>query len=237
MARQARLVIPNQVHFVKQVGHNFQEICKTNEDAKRLRTIIAETLPLFEVALHGFLISTSEFYLLLSPQNETAISGFVQAISRKYVPYFNQKHARSGSLWNGRFLCTIVEVAHYGLDVVLYMNEKANSTAEQFHLDVANLSASPHYLGYSEIRWLHPIKEWWLLGNTPFDREKAYSEILQQGLGVSKTKALQSALGHDKVLGSEPFIDALQRSTSQKLKRGKAGRPVRALPTAPNIVS
>lgn len=230
MARQARLIIPQNAHFVKQIGHNNQIICESSEDAKRLRAIISETLPLFDLSLHAFLITPTELELLVTPQNETAISGWVQAIGRKYVPYFNQKHQRSGALWNGRYLCTVIDLANHGLDIVQYMNEKANLACEQMQIDNAVLSASAHYLGQLEIRWLQPIKEWWLLGNTPFDREKAYAEKLNMGLGSIKTQYLDAVLGRDKVLGSEAFVHQLERLTGQKLRRGKAGRPARTQP-------
>lgn len=230
MARQARFIIPQNAHFIKQIGHNNQIICESSEDARRLRTIISETLPLFDLSLHAFLITPTEFELLITPQNETAISGFIQAIGRKYVPYFNQKHQRTGALWNGRYLCSVIDVANYGLDIVLYMNEKANLAAEKIQVDDSILSASAHYLGQLELRWLQPIKEWWLLGNTPFDREKAYSEKLNTGLGAIKTQYLETVLGRDKVVGTEAFINQLERLSGQKLRRGKAGRPARTQP-------
>lgn len=235
MARQARLIIPQLVHFVQQVGHNHQNICETAEDAKRLKTIIAETVALYEVSLHAFLISPKQLQLLLTPGHPKAISEFVQAIGRKYVPYFNARHQRKGALWNGRYSSSIVEVEKHGLEIILFMNEKAEEVALQTSIDSQLLSASSHYLGQLEIRWLQPLKEWWLLGNTPFDREKAYFEKLSQGLGRSQTEWLQARLGHDKVVGSDAFIQSLERSTGQKLRKGRPGRPAR--PTAQQLES
>jgi REP element-mobilizing transposase RayT len=47
---------------------------------------------------------TNHVHLLATPETDEGVSQMMQALGRYYVRYFNKRHKRSGTLWEGRFL-------------------------------------------------------------------------------------------------------------------------------------
>jgi putative transposase len=54
-------------------------------------------------ALHAYVLMTNHVHLLLSPSADDSASMMMQRLGRRYVCYFNRRHARTGTLWEGRF--------------------------------------------------------------------------------------------------------------------------------------
>jgi putative transposase len=52
-------------------------------------------------------------HLLLSASKTENISKLSQSMGRYYVPYFNQKYSKSGTLWEGRFKANSIDSEHY----------------------------------------------------------------------------------------------------------------------------
>jgi putative transposase len=69
----------------------------------------------------------------------------------------------------------------------------------------------------------HPL--YWSLGNTPFDRELAYRELVKQGIGDREMSSLKDATWKGWALGSDHFKNALERQTQRRVSPAKRGRP------------
>ena len=50
-----------------------------------------------------------------TPETEEGISLMMQSLGRYYVRYFNKRHKRTGTLWEGRFKASIVDSDRYFL--------------------------------------------------------------------------------------------------------------------------
>lgn len=61
------------------------------------------------VAIHAYCLMPNHFHLLVSEKTEGGISTFMQKLSTAYTMYFNSKHKRSGSLFQGPFKAVQVE--------------------------------------------------------------------------------------------------------------------------------
>lgn len=64
---------------------------------------------------------TNHVHLLLTPAQCDAASRTMQSIGRRYVRYFNGQHARSGTLWEGRFKAALVGSERYFLTCMRYI--------------------------------------------------------------------------------------------------------------------
>jgi putative transposase len=45
----------------------------------------------------------------------------MQSVGRRYVPYFNYRYSRSGTLWEGRFKACLVQLERYLLECYGYI--------------------------------------------------------------------------------------------------------------------
>jgi len=55
------------------------------------------------VAIGAYCLMPNHFHILLTPIAENGVSKFMQKLSTAYVMYFNEKHRRSGGLFEGKF--------------------------------------------------------------------------------------------------------------------------------------
>jgi putative transposase len=68
---------------------------------------------------------------------------------------------------------------------------------------------------------------YWALGNTPFQREAAYKELMRQGLSEAQVQALMQATQKSWLLGSPDFQVEMTKLTERRVMPSKRGRPVK----------
>ena len=54
------------------------------------------------VYIHAFCLMDNHYHFLLSEASEGGISKFMQKFNMGYTKYFNERHQRSGALWQGK---------------------------------------------------------------------------------------------------------------------------------------
>jgi len=144
------------------------------------------------------------------------------------VRYFNQRHGRSGTLWEGRYRSTLIEAERYLLACMVYIDLNP-VRAGMVALPAAwPWSSHAHYLGQRIDKLVTPHALYWALGNTPFAREAAYAALVQAGIGSSEQAALTDAALTGWALGDADFVAELQKKSPRRVAKGRPGRP--ALP-------
>ncbi len=102
MARQPRLTVAAYPHHVIQRGNDRQVIVRDDADRERLLALWQEHAQTFKVAIHAYVIMDNHFHLLLTPETDEGLPQMMQAVGRAYVRYFNLRHQRTGTFWEGR---------------------------------------------------------------------------------------------------------------------------------------
>ena len=225
MARMPRLSLPGYPHHVILRGNNRQLIFKDNNDRQTLLELLVGHCQNQQVDLHAFVLMDNHLHLLVTPQADMALSRMMQHLGRDYVRYFNTKHTRTGTLWEGRFRSSLIQTERYLLACMVYMDlnpVRAGMVAQA--LDHA-WSSHAHYVGARQDNWLVAHDVYWALGNTPFAREKAYAELVQSGIEESKKQALTSSVMGGWALGEDTFTQNLQPLSKRRVSKSKAGRP------------
>lgn len=225
MARQPRLTVAAYPHHVIQRGNDRQAIVRDDADRQRLLALWQEHGQTFKVAIHAWVIMDNHFHLLLTPQTDDGLPQMMQAVGRAYVRYFNTRHQRTGTLWEGRYRSSLIESERYLLACMVYIDlnpVRAGMVAQPADF---KWSSHRHCIGQVSDKLVTPHALFWGLGNTPFAREAAYAELVQAGLAASDKEQLTRSALSGWALGSPDFVDELQQSTSRRLVPGKAGRP------------
>jgi putative transposase len=225
MARLPRLALANQQHHVLQRGNDNRIIFQDADDIAVFRKVMSEAAKKFAVAIHAYVFMPSHFHLLVTPKTNEGLGKMMQWIGRHYVPYFNRRHLRTGTLWQGRYKSLVIDSAHYFMLCTRYI--ESNPVR-------AGLAAAPgdyadssyrHHVG-SLIDPLisdHPL--YWGLGNTPFQREAAYRVLMEQALTSSEIEELTRASQKGWPLGSAQFKEQLEKQASRRITPLKRGRP------------
>ncbi|TXI05236.1 MAG: transposase [Rhizobium sp.] len=225
MARLPRLAVAGHVHHVLQRGNNKQAIFVDGDDYRFMLALLAEHAARHKVAIHAYVLMPNHFHLLLTPQAGNGLSSMMQAVGRRYVQYFNRRHQRSGTLWEGRYRATLLQPELHLLNSAIFIDlnpVRANLAARA--LDYP-WSSHGHYVGHHVDRLVSPHPVHWSLGNTPFEREARYAELVGQGLGARQQAELVEAVLKGWPLGEAGFFEGLQKQTARRLVRRRPGRP------------
>jgi putative transposase len=60
-------------------------------------------------AVHAYVLMTNHAHLLLTPSGVGQVAALMQALGRRYVRYINDRHHRTGTLWEGRYKSCLVD--------------------------------------------------------------------------------------------------------------------------------
>ena len=115
----------------------------------------------------------------------------MQRTGRYYVPWFNAKYGRSGSLFQGRFKTSVIDAASYFMQCSQYI-ELAPVRAQLAGDALAYpWSSYAHHAGVRPDPVITDHALYWALGNTPFQREAAYKELAERALTAAQLQVIE----------------------------------------------
>jgi putative transposase len=177
------------------------------------------------VAIHAYVLMPNHLHLLATPEDGDGLAQMMQKVGRFYVPWFNHKYQRYGGLFQGRFRTSLVDSERYFLTCSRYI--ELNPVRAQ--LAAAPLdypwSSYAHHAGVRSDPLVTDHALYWSLGNTPFQREAAYIDLVQQGMSGEELDTINLAVLKGQPLGNDAFKAELERKTKRQILPAKRGRP------------
>lgn len=226
MARLPRLTVPGYPHHIIQRGNNRQDIVRSDADREFLLDLLGESARKHQVAMNAYVLMDNHFHLLLTPETAEGVPLMMQAVGRRYVRHFNDLYHRTGTLWEGRYRSTLIQTERYLLACMVYMDLNPVRAGMVVDPKSHRWSSHRHCIGQTQDRRITPHPLYWNLGNTPFAREAAYTEMVRAGLSAEQQGAITDATLHGWALGDAAFAADLQKRTDRRIARARPGRPV-----------
>ncbi len=225
MARLPRLVVPNQPHHIIQRGNDQNTIFRDADDYIAFLRWLREAAKQFNVAIHAYALMPTHLHLLVSPSDSAGLGRMMQWVGRHYVPYFNEKYKRAGTLWQGRYKAVVIDFERYFLLCSRYIELNPVRVGLASAPEDYPWSSFAHHAGIKPDPVItdHPI--FWALGNTPFDREASYKALVEQGVSEREVEMLTQATLKGWPLGSENFKALLAKQVGRRVHPAKRGRP------------
>jgi len=225
MARLPRLTLAAYPHHIILRGNNRQAIFMDMSDFQRMLALLQAHALAQGVQVHAYVLMSNHLHLLLTPLQNDSLPKMMQALGRAYVLYFNKRHGRSGTLWEGRYRSALIQTERYFLACMVYID--LNPVRAGMVAQAADYpwSSHGHYIGRQNEAWLTPHTMYWEMGNTPFAREAAYAAMVQSGVDQKQQQALTSSALSGWALGEDGFVEGLQKQTARRVNPAKAGRP------------
>lgn len=230
MARLPRLYAPNLPQHVVQRGAAGTLIAQNPDDYATLLRLVFEAARGCAVALHGYVLMSDHFHLLATPTSASGVSRMMQAIARRYSQYFNRRYGRQGTLWEGRYRSTILEIDRYFLTCLRYIELNPCRSGVVAAPDHYLWSSYRHHVGLESQPGLTDHGRYWALGNTPFERQAAYRALFESALKGDDVTRLREATHHGWALGSPGFVAHLGSQSNRRAAPLARGRPRKGLP-------
>lgn len=225
MARLGRLTLGGALHYVVQSGNNRQPVFADAEDYAAFLDALREAASRSGVAVHAYVLLDGRFELLLTPKDERGVPALMQALGRRYVRHFNDRHGRSGTLWEGRYRSALVEPEEFLLACMAHLDLAPVRSGAVARAKDYPWSSHAHYVGLRTDPAVTPQPLVWRLGNTPFAREEAYGNLAAAGLDPGTQRQIEEALRGGWALGGARFIAEVEAATQRRSSPAKAGRP------------
>ena len=225
MARLPRLIVPHQPHHTIQQGNDGQPIFREPEDYLRFLGWLRDSAKEYKVAIHAYVLMPAQLQLLATPADEEGLAQAMQRVGRYYVPWYNAKYARTGSLFQGRFKTSVIDAATFFLQCSLYI--ESSPVRAQLAGDALAYpwSSYAHHAGVNPDPVVTDHALYWALGNTPFQREALYKELTERSLTAAQLEVIDKAVLKGWPLGSDAFKADLEKKAQRQVLPAKRGRP------------
>ncbi len=196
------------------------ELFDGRADRQRLLDALRQAATQHHVAVHAYALCQSQVLLLATPDESAGVARVVQDLGRRWVATRNRRAGQVGSPWSRRYGAAILEPGGDVLDALVLVDLWGS---REFG-DVEHGSAA-HHLGRSRVSWLAPLREYWALGNTPFDRELRYAQLLEAGLPEHRSEQLTRVARSSWALGSPAFVARVAEQAGRPAAPRRRGRP------------
>jgi putative transposase len=175
--------------------------------------------------VHAYVLMTNHVHLLLSSPGGKAPSVLMRRLGQHYVQYFNRRHGRTGTLWEGRFRSSLVDADSYLVACQRYIelnpvragmvDEPGRYRWSSYHanaLGALDSLVTPHalYLG---------------LGAHAEARQTAYRRLFQEALPEAQVERIRQAGKRNAAIGSAEFVSVMSAADAGRSPSRPRGRP------------
>ena len=228
MARQPRLIVPDIALHIVQRGVDRQDCFREETDRLVYLSLLGELSAENRCAVHAYCLMTNHVHLLLTPSTEDGPSVLMRKIGQRYVPYFNRRYERTGTLWEGRFKSCLVDSGRYVIGCHRYIECNPVRAGIVGHPGAYRWSSYEANVGNADNPLLTPHAEYLALGLDCGASRAAYRGLFDEALAPSLLKEIRHATH-----GGYPLVgDALKRQLAKQARRtlapGKPGPPRKA---------
>jgi len=186
MPRPRRFFDPGVSLHVIHRGNNRMTVFNDDADFELFLMYLQRATNRFAVDVHAFVLMSNHYHLIVTPSDPKGLAASMKLANGSYVQYFNKKHGRIGTLWNGRFRAIGLHDRVYWLTCLRYI--ELNPVAAQI---VTSPEAYPwssysvHAFG-STATWLAPHANYTTLDASAAARQSKYRDMCRSLLSPSE---------------------------------------------------
>lgn len=225
MVRPLRIQYPGAVYHVTCRGNERRNIFQDDDDRKKFLRILSQSLNIYDVKLHAYVLMDNHFHLLVETPLGN-LSEFMRHFNITYTSAFNRRHSRVGHLYQGRYKSILVEKETYFsvLSRYIHLNpirvrnlEKGNANEKLEQLLRYPWSSLPGYLDKRNreemINYALALSDYG--GDTEKGRNAYREQIIadiDEGLDVKDDIFGQSVLGGGEFINwvKETFVEEIE---------------------------
>ena len=224
MARLPRIDVPGWPAHLVVRGNDRQDIFRSDGDRIYFHRCLVETVRRHGVSVHAYVLMTNHVHLLATSNAAGSFARVIQAMGRRYVSYFNYLYDRTGTLWEGRYRSSIVEVDRYLLACHRYI---------EMNPVRAGMVGVPGDYPWSSHGFnargrpddlVTPHGVYLALGQDQPARQRGYSGLFECALGSGEIEAIRTAMNKGWALGGPSFCELVEDATGRRAAPARRGR-------------
>ena len=223
MSRLPRVFTPDLPNHVILRGNDRQDIVLADVDRRRILDDLLIEVRQNDVRIHAYALMTNHVHLMVSADAIAAIPRAIQGLGRRYVPYFNLRHGRVGTLWQGRYRSSIIANERYLYACHRYIEMNPVRAGLVAHPREYRWSSHGFYAGGGEDRLVspHPCLGW-QSGEWP--GRKAFIALFDEVASDAEISEIRDAGRRGTALGDQAACRALEARIGRRITPRSAGR-------------
>ena len=205
MPRRARLRLADIPLHIIQRGNNRSACFFGDFDYSVYLQHLGDLAAVYSCEIHAYVLMTNHVHLLLTPRRPDGASLLMKHLGQRYVQYVNRIYRRSGTLWEGRYRSSLVQVEIYFLRCQRYV---------ELNPVRAGMVASPEAYRWSSFganalgrrdTLITPHAAFLALGGDESSRRLAYVELFRSELEPGERDDIRLSANAGYALCSERF--------------------------------
>ena len=215
MSRLPRLVIPGSPHHVTQRGNRRAQVFFEEGDYALYKDLLGEAALKAKAEVWCYCLLPNHVHLIVVPSDEDGLRRTFADAHRRYTGYINARMRVTGHLWQGRFGSVVMDEEHLAHAVRYITHNPVRARLVQRAEDWPWSSIAAHLSGRDDgLVKVAPLLK----------RYGDFAAFLGQCEDESAAfNALRRSETTGGPLGSEGWIERLEKQTSRILKPQKRG--------------
>ncbi len=219
MARLPRNVLPGLPLHIIQRGNNRQAVFFAEADYPLYLKALKRSADQHGCGVHAYVLMTNHVHILVTPGTEIGPSRMMQSVGRRYVRYVNDRHRRTGTLWEGRYRSALVDSERHLLACMRYIE------MNPVRAGMAADSGAYHWSSFAANAWgrpdglvtPHPLYQ--ALGGTESARRAVYRSLFEDPVPDGLLTLIRGATERGEVIGNERFRDRIAGELGRRVRK------------------
>lgn len=178
---------------VIQRGNNRQTCFFSDDDYRRYLEWLGHAARDTGCSLHAYVLMTNHVHLLLSAHDAGGVGAMMKALGQRYVQHVNRVHARSGTLWEGRYRSCLVQHDLYLLSCMRYIELNPVRAGMVDHPGAYRWSSYRCNAQGEADELIRPHAVFTALGTDPRIRAERYRALFQNALAPGEVEQIRAA--------------------------------------------
>jgi putative transposase len=220
MPRSLRFVLPGHTLHVIQRGNDRAPCFVDDEDREHYLATLLHASDRARCAIHAYVLMSNHVHLLVTAVEASAAARMMQVMGPAYVRYFNRRHGRTGTLWEGRYRSGVIDSERYFLQCSRYveMNPvRAGIVNEPGAYRWSSFRSNARGEFDALVR-RHPI--YLALGRKNAARREAYRALFGVGLDWTMLDAIRRSTNKGVALSADDHSSTLSLRKERRASRG-----------------
>lgn len=225
MARRPRLFVADIPCHIIQRGNNRNPIFFSDEDYSFFLGVLQEAKVKYPCFIYSYCLMTNHFHLLIQPREKENASLLMKLLGSKYVRYVNKIYRRTGTLWEGRFKCSLIDGELYFLACLRYIEMNPIRAGIVTAPELYRWS-SYRVRAFGEKSAVLDIDLWYnSLGQNEKEQQIKYRQFFQSSIPKSSWDLIRKMTAKNGVVGSINFKEHIEKIIHKEIIFRSPGRP------------
>ena len=206
------------MHIIQR-GNNRTACFQCDDDRRFYRRVLFDVSRRAGCAIHAYALMTNHVHLLATANEQHSSVRMMQMLGARYVRYFNDRHERSGALWEGRYRSSIIDSERYFLLCSRYI--ETNPVR-------AGIVTRPEDFPWSSFRCnangqedalVTPHDIYLALSDGPSPRQMAYRALFSSTLDPNALRTIRCAINANAALDSATLRASFESRHRRSMSR------------------